>query len=54
MAKKNELVLLLNSFIKNNHDFNNNSSTFVSPQLIILGMLLTSTHEILAHSNCKA
>jgi hypothetical protein len=54
MAKKNELVLLLNSFIKNNHDFNNNISTFVSLELIILGMLFTNTPEMLAHSNCKA
>jgi len=48
-----ELTLLLSSFTRNNHHFNNGILTLVSPQSFILGMLNVHKHEILAHSKSK-
>jgi hypothetical protein len=49
----NELALLLISFTKTNHHFNNNILTHANPQSFILSMLTISKHKILPHSKSK-
>jgi len=52
--KLNEVMLLLNSFTRNNHHFNNVIFTPTNSQPFILGMLTISRHEILTHNKSRA
>jgi hypothetical protein len=52
--KLNEVMFLLNNFIKNNHHFNNFIFTLARSEPFILSMLTINKHEILAHNKFKA